>query len=73
MATGPHQEHQIAAMTELLAARGAAGISHPGGTCWPIFSVSTRCWHSGVRGPRYSLPGYITPSMAPTVSPPHWC
>ena len=32
MARDPHQEPAIAAMTELLAARGAAGISHPGGT-----------------------------------------
>ena len=32
MATGRHQDPQIAAMTELLALRGAAGISHPGGT-----------------------------------------
>src|SRR5262249_38095875 len=32
VATGRHQEPEIAAMTELLAARGAAGISHPGGT-----------------------------------------
>ena len=32
MATGRHQEPELAAMTELLAARGAAGISHPGGT-----------------------------------------
>src|SRR5262249_57096491 len=30
--TGHHQEPAIAAMSELLAARGAAGISHPGGT-----------------------------------------
>src|SRR5262245_66484634 len=32
VATGRHQEPEIAAMSELLAARGAAGISHPGGT-----------------------------------------
>ena len=32
MATGRHQQPEIAAMTELLALRGAAGISHPGGT-----------------------------------------
>ena len=32
VATGRHQEPELAAMTELLAARGAAGISHPGGT-----------------------------------------
>ena len=32
MATGPHHEPEIAAMSELLALRGAAGISHPGGT-----------------------------------------
>jgi hypothetical protein len=32
VATGPHQEPEIAAVPELLASRGAAGISHPGGT-----------------------------------------
>ena len=32
MATGPHQVPEIAAMAEVLTARGAAGISHPGGT-----------------------------------------
>ena len=32
VATGRHQQPEIAAMTELLALRGAAGISHPGGT-----------------------------------------
>lgn len=32
MATGPHQQPEIATMSELLAVRGAAGISHPGGT-----------------------------------------
>ena len=32
MATGPHQEPEIAAMSELLTGHGAARISHPGGT-----------------------------------------
>jgi hypothetical protein len=32
VATGLHQEPEIAAMSELLTVHGAAGISHPGGT-----------------------------------------
>ena len=32
MASDPHQEPEIAAVSELLDERGAAGISHPGGT-----------------------------------------
>jgi len=32
VASGPHHEPEIAAVSELLAERGAAGISHPGGT-----------------------------------------
>ena len=32
MATGPHQEPEIAVAAALLAWRGAAGIPHPGGT-----------------------------------------
>ena len=32
MATGSHQDLEIAALSELLAVHGAAGIPHPGGT-----------------------------------------